>query len=846
MRKVLILLAATTVACGGDGEGPVAVATVSVTADPSTNLVVGQTAQITATPKDQAGNPLERPVTFQSDNPTVADVSSTGLVTAASPGTARVTATSEERTGQLTFSVSPAIVGSVTVAPAAVEVAAGGTTTLTATVRDASGVLLPTAQVAWTSSDATKATVVANAGAQTATVSGVAGGAVTITANSSGATGTASVAITTAASPTITAVLPDPLVPGATATITGTNFSATPASNLVTIDGVSATVNTASATALTVTLPTSGFACQPTRNVGVIVSVGGLAGLRSHPFSAAQQRTLAAGQSLRIDNAAQVRCNELSAPGGNGRYIIAVYNITPTGAGTTPFQLRGAGPLPAAPAAAAPMLARRTSGAFADRQEVRERMRERRAHLRLLQANRAFADQQLRAGISFRRGARAAAPAGTGPSFAVNPTVGQNSSVKIPDIDQAAFCSSPVNVTARTVYNGTHAIVIEDNANPSAGSFDSYYQAVGQEMDNAMWTILTTNFGNPIVMDAQLDANSKIVMLFSTKVNDFEAGVAGFVVSCDFFPPNTTNNTASNQGEFFYARAPTSTQSGFPQGVFTADAWRRSMRSTIIHEVKHITSFGQRIAQNAPDFEDTWLEEGTAMHAEELWARTVYGNSWKGNSDYGSTLFCDVRPTFTQCADRPFVMFDHFIFLYDFLNTPEDLSPLGAEAGAEGSTFYGSAWSLVRWAIDTHMPSDESFLKPLTQSTLSGVPNIEARTGRSFAEMLGDWALALATDDLSGFTPDRPALRFLSWNVRDIFSGMNADFPQPENFPLQFPLQPHPLAFGPFSVNKSVRTGSVAYFELSGTSTSKQLVELRSQGGGDPSSVLRIAFVRVQ
>ena len=45
------------------------------------------------------------------------------------------------------------------------------------------------------------------------------------------------------------------------------------------------------------------------------------------------------------------------------------------------------------------------------------------------------------------------------------------------------------------------------------------------------------------------------------------------------------------------------------------------MRSLIVHEVKHIASFGAHIVNKANRFEESWLEEGMALVAEEVWAR---------------------------------------------------------------------------------------------------------------------------------------------------------------------------------------------------------------------------------
>src|SRR5690349_5825501 len=74
------------------GRRPVA----SVTVSPATaSLQVGQTAQLTATPKDANGNPLSnRVVTWVSSNSGIASVNG-GLVTGVAAGSATITATSE-------------------------------------------------------------------------------------------------------------------------------------------------------------------------------------------------------------------------------------------------------------------------------------------------------------------------------------------------------------------------------------------------------------------------------------------------------------------------------------------------------------------------------------------------------------------------------------------------------------------------------------------------------------------------------------------------------------------------------------------------------------------------------
>src|ERR1700704_6445842 len=78
---------------------PGSVASVTVS-PPTIHIAVGQSAPLTATPRDQNGNPLSgRAVTWATSNAAVATVDGAGLVTGATAGSATITATSEGRSG---------------------------------------------------------------------------------------------------------------------------------------------------------------------------------------------------------------------------------------------------------------------------------------------------------------------------------------------------------------------------------------------------------------------------------------------------------------------------------------------------------------------------------------------------------------------------------------------------------------------------------------------------------------------------------------------------------------------------------------------------------------------------
>ena len=129
---------------------PVPVRTVTVSPATST-LSVGQTVPLVARVADSTGAPLNgRVVSWTTDRAAVATVNATtGLVTAVATGTARITATSEGRTGASVITVATIPVASVQVTPASASLLPGQAQRLTARTLDAQGRVLTGRPVKW-------------------------------------------------------------------------------------------------------------------------------------------------------------------------------------------------------------------------------------------------------------------------------------------------------------------------------------------------------------------------------------------------------------------------------------------------------------------------------------------------------------------------------------------------------------------------------------------------------------------------------------------------------------------------------------------------------------------------
>jgi len=168
----------------------VPVASVNVTPSLDT-LVLGQAVQLTAQTLDSVGNPLAgRTVVWDTDNSSVAIVSSTGRVVSQGIGTANITATSEGKVGTATVVVIAVPVASVTVSPPSKTMTVGDTATFSATTKDAQGHVLTGRAIAWSSDNTAVATV-----DSTGLVTAVAAGSANITATSEGQSGSSAVTV---------------------------------------------------------------------------------------------------------------------------------------------------------------------------------------------------------------------------------------------------------------------------------------------------------------------------------------------------------------------------------------------------------------------------------------------------------------------------------------------------------------------------------------------------------------------------------------------------------------------------------------------------------------------------
>jgi len=269
-----VLVCISTVACS---SSPTTASTTTFTPSISfaggDTFTVGQAGQLAAVERQTATTSQDVTMTasWQSSNPSVATVSSAGLVTAMALGSTIITATDQAAVGTLVVSVVPRTVSSLLVVGPTI-VPTGQTSELTASASTSSGKQVVTSGVTWQSSNPGVASV-SDAGILTA----IAPGTVTITASYQGVTGSLTVTVANVTVSAVTLYGTTTVTRGGTTQLTATAVLGDGSRRIVTNVGAWASLNTdiatVSASGLVTTLSTAGTATITATYLGATGSV---------------------------------------------------------------------------------------------------------------------------------------------------------------------------------------------------------------------------------------------------------------------------------------------------------------------------------------------------------------------------------------------------------------------------------------------------------------------------------------------------------------------------------------------------------------------------------------------
>ncbi|MBI1722901.1 MAG: IPT/TIG domain-containing protein [Gemmatimonadetes bacterium] len=802
---------------------------------------IGDTALLVATVKDQRGNAIPTAVvTWASLSPSIVTANATtGIVTAVALGSADVRATFDTLVATVTVSVTqvPALLAKIAGDQQSGAFGTSLSTSLTVQVKDRLGTGVGGVAVIFAvtqgggSMGAISVTSDPNGLASTTWTLGATPGPNQATASSGSLTPVTFTA--TALNLGITDVTPDPMVEGQSVTITGVGFDAAAANNIVRIGGSTATVTSASPTSLVATVGTTD--CLPAQNVSVTVTVSGVT---TAPVTRQRRPTsflsLAVGQQTVLRSPTDL-CVQLPASAGSEAYLIGVQSTAEAASSVTPATVSAlAATAAGVPPLAARMVALRAAqaplggtSAYAQRWA-----RHRQAEWSLRQRERALWPA-MRA-----RAAAGLAPAGANGPARIPPVVnvGDSLDFKFPNIAVADFCANFIAIRTVVRVVGTRGVWLEDVANPP-GFSAADFQSLSDQLDNPIYDTDVAYFGAP----SDLDGNGRVVIVVTKEAN--KVGVLGFVVSTDLEP----SCASSNSGEVFYEIAPdpTGTQST-PPFPYSVAAALSDAPVIIAHELTHDIQFSRRLALNA-SFMSTWTAEGQAVLAEEVVGHAVEGRTVGQNLGYNVASNAD-NPASIDWYSFAFNTIARYYGYNDdapstrVAGAPEQCSFLTTSGPCTGGfTIYGVSWSLLRWISDQFGPSfpggEQGLHKALVDNTNIGYANIASVVGASMDSLLPQWAAMLHVDDR---VPGAAApLTLPSWNLVSIENGIGA-------INQNAILAPRQRGYTAFSDAVSVRSGSSAYFLVSGAGRPATAIKARTSAGGALPSTMQLWVVRTQ
>ena len=488
----------------------------------------------------------------------------------------------------------------------------------------------------------------------------------------------------------------------------------------------------------------------------------------------------------------------LGATGSAAEYMVVVTNTTLDGTTTAGFTVSGSGLAPSTVRLAADRLPGTLDAATAVADpmpdlaaEARRRTRERAVLGGMIPAAQAWY-----AGRVVPAGAYGLSPATR--SAQSIPAGAQVGDVVRINVNGDSVCTSPTWHGARITAIGTHAMILQDTLNPPGGFTTADYQRFAARFDTLVFPLDSAAFGAP----TDIDRNGHVAIVFTRTVNEMtptnsSSYVGGFTFSRDLFPIVGTARTqacaASNEGEYFYLLAPDPT--GAIHGNPRTTAFVDSVTVPVIaHEFEHLINFGRRLYVNdAPSFEDKWLDEGLAHVAEELLFYRETGLTSRANIDLAA-LRASTRTLYGFNRDMNGNQGRYRAYLLD----PSRNSPFGVD---DGLATRGGAWSLLRYLADHAASSDGDLLYHLVNSQTAGVANITAVFGAGVATQARDWNVSNATDDLVTAAADLQP----SWNWHSIYPAVGNSG--------QYPLAYQPMSSG-VTYTGSVLGGGAAYYKL--------------------------------
>jgi hypothetical protein len=413
------------------------------------------------------------------------------------------------------------------------------------------------------------------------------------------------------------------------------------------------------------------------------------------------------------------------------------------------------------------------------------------------------------------RGGRAVA-AHPPPAAAAVPAVGD-----VLRMNVSGSCSVQESREGRVVAVTPRAVVMSDLANPSPGFDDADLRAFGKLYDDLIEPTVTAGFGLP----TDIDGNGRVLLFFTSGVNRLSppgGGVAaGFFWSGDLFAPSEC--ASANEGEVLYLAVPDPGGTAGP--ALELETIARAIPGTIGHELQHLINSSRRIHFNqASEFEETWLNEGLSLLAEE--ALFYASSGFEPLADLGVDEVLSGGEA--EAAFRAYALPN--VGRYQlFVQSPRFRSPIGED----GLATRGATWAFLRYALDRRGGDERAVVRALVDTREAGVDNLELGLGvGDVVEWMGDWSVAVYADQTPVATD--PTLRQPSWAYGELVRALRTD----GSWPIEV------LGLTDAGLALTLGPGNGAYLAFRGAAGSPLSVRMEPDGQLEEGRV-RLTLLRV-
>ena len=249
------------------------------------------------------------------------------------------------------------------------------------------------------------------------------------------------------------------------------------------------------------------------------------------------------------------------------------------------------------------------------------------------------------------------------------------------------------------------------------------------------------------------------------------------------------------------------------------------MITTFVHEFQHLINASHHIANaNQVQFEESWLDEGMAISAQELLYFHVAGFGPRQRLT-AANVTTGANANSTESAIFQAYGVQGLQNLQVYISNPGASTPYDNNQNVPSN---GAAWQFLRYVLDNTSGTQSTFTRALVNGNSIGYQNLTDTFSAAipaWSQIYQQWVVTQYVDG-TGVTTN-PAYAFQSWNFRDVLAhavSSSGVFPLPTRqllpaSPLATTLRGGAVTYIRFRVNAGLTAQIAPILALAGSMT---------------------------